>query len=332
MGAALKFRKLRAAAVELGPGFFIGLAFAVVVLWLSRQLGPLFPGLGKDNGPSAEDVLFRLLVAVGTFWGLYNTRRIIQQVTSEIYGFSDLMRSVCDELEHVAKCTSAEAKVVPPFFYMYVKTPAFGHISAAPDLYKDFRDYLKLALVNPDVKVRIVCLERAAFEPFHKELISNEEKQGACTAEAVNLFDAIQRDHAESLTTQAAIGNCFLVVCPNRAWQFMIKPVPGNGRHEVSGRIIRKSADIRFAKESIEAHWLSVGGAPAVAVAAVPSAPATPAATATADPAPAVAVDPRDGRAPMGGTAPAAPPALTDSAVPLAGAAAPAGTPGPRPS
>lgn len=237
----------------------------VVVCVISIRISPTIETVLKTKigyeGVFSEGLLFNFVAASATVLALYNTIRILRQVTSDIHSFESLLASVNSELDKVANCPEAIAVVMRPFFCMYVKTPSFGHISGeGPDApgssYQVFKDLLKRAVIKRHVTVRIVCLEKRGFQQFHSRLTSDPGRITTLNQEAEEVFDFIQAHGDSSLKSQTAISDNFLIVTSNRAWQFVIKPVPGNGRHDVSGREIKKSEDIRFARESIEQYWV----------------------------------------------------------------------------
>lgn len=114
---------------------------------------------------------------------------------------------------------------------------------------------MKQAVINKNIQVRIVCLAENKFDEFHSTLTDDSMQINYFSNEARGIRNFFLEQAPESLKEQQSISNNFLIVTPDKAWQFIIKPVPGNGRHEVSGREIKKTEDIRFAKESIDLYW-----------------------------------------------------------------------------
>ncbi len=149
---------------------FLGVVVVLVLVfvlsvWWGPGLGTWLKSSMGYGGTYSEGLVFGFLAAVFTAWGLWNTLKILDEVTSEVHGFDDLMESVCAELEAVANCPRVVASVTKPYFCMYTKTPALGHISlpdpsAKDSAYQRFRECLGQALVRSDVSVRIALTRR----------------------------------------------------------------------------------------------------------------------------------------------------------------------------
>lgn len=109
----------------------IGVLFLVFIFTcaFSPSVEEYFKSYIGYSGNFSENFLFNFIAASATVLALSNTIQILKQVTSDIHNFEHLLDSVKDELDKIAHRPDKINMIRKPYFYMYVKTPAFGHIS-----------------------------------------------------------------------------------------------------------------------------------------------------------------------------------------------------------
>lgn len=209
--------------------------------------------------PPPDSIILSTFGVMLTVFGVLISLKILSSVSSEIHDFPHLLKMIKDDLAEYNKDRSDIKKMNPkPFLYIYAATPSLGNVSSRTT-YDDFNGRIN-GLIEAGLVVKAICRPLSEFENFHKKVSTTKNGDGDAdiwTKEAMCFTKKIveRNDENHAVLTIPIIFNVFLVITPKAVYEFMIQRADKKGHHQLTGRAIRHSSDIKFFRESFEQFW-----------------------------------------------------------------------------
>lgn len=233
--------------------FFI---LALLVLWGSLSLDQrLLPV------PASEGLLVIFVATLTSMWGLANTLRIYRELSSRVSSIDELLDKLCQELHDMTEVAEKSARSrASLYFYMYVRVPALGSISANPEKAKLFTNRLKNAAQWVDV--RIICLEKESLAKFVEDFFgSGSAETNEVIRDSYDLCAELERKNM--IIYEKSVFNSYRVVTRWAWFEFAMTAVT-NGRQETRGREDRSPFGVEFAKRAFVEYWNDITSNPRV--------------------------------------------------------------------
>jgi hypothetical protein len=240
---------------------FLSAAAGVLALSLcvDRWLHPAILKLFGLNSGVGEGWLIIIFATGATFWGMVNTFRIYDRMSRKINGIDELLTRVCEEMHRLTKIAENTHRIgrTTDFFYMYVRVPALGSISADSALAQNFKDSLLRLAASSTLDVRLICLTPKQMTNFANELTSDLERTEILNNQVAQILDFIkplERHNKPLICYKDDMFNSYRVVTSKKWFEFVMKPA-GDGTQSLIGREERDPHAIQFAREAFERYW-----------------------------------------------------------------------------